>query len=76
MIASCPDIRGVRHRWTPIAIGYAARRLVQQPGILHYQFANHLHIAAPDRVSHAARGNQPRPVWESVHSGERELGIG
>ena len=70
-----PDVGRVRHRRTPVAVGYPARGFVQQLRILQHQLADRIHIAAPDRVSHAAGGDQTRPIRQTVAAGQRGLGV-
>ena len=65
------DVRGIRHRRTPVAVRQTTGGVVQEPRISQHQVANCIDISAPDGVGHAAGGDEARPAWQAVAAGQR-----
>ena len=70
------QVRRVRHRRTPVAVGANQNVLVDERGILRDQHAHALEIVPPDRIRELHRVDEPRPARRAVGSRESELRVG
>jgi hypothetical protein len=70
------DVRGVRERWTPVAVFANESILMEQLRVLRDQVANGVDVVAPDGVDELHRLYEPRPARRLVAPRQNELRVG
>ena len=73
--AVATEIRRVRHRPTPVAVGADQHMLVEQRGIPRHELAHRVDVVAPDRVGERDRLREPRPARCAIAAREHELRV-
>src|SRR5688572_3511246 len=73
--AVAPQVCSITHGRAPVAI-LNSGVLVDQIGVLHYEFSHRVEIVAPDRVDEFAGLDHSRPAGRAVTSRECQLSIG
>ena len=74
--AIAPQIRRVRHRRTPVAVGANQDVLVDERRIPCDERADGVEVVAPDRIRELHRVDEPRPARSLVAACEHQLRVG